>query len=762
LIGAVILGLAGIYFLASRNQNARGRHFQGTLTARYLSRGAVELVRHAVRDYAHPTREPLTQVDPARSFLDLAMTLPSTLKEDVALARAQAGSSDRADDRKLLDRLFGKGLGKLLDQLESSVPGAEVRVYLDFEVSPFPGAPEGYSDPVPKGMTVQVRAEARWGGATREALGSEAVVVYPVASPLMGRFTGNTGFTWHEDGASLSDRLLDSSRPDLPLLADGTLPGAGKLQEAYRDRGWAYPRHQMILPGGGLDGLHHLLWKPEGGRVPIPRSLLFPDLPPTFGADFLIPGDPLHFQRPLLEGLVQGSAGTLSDTIPNLTYPFAALPGVKNYYQEDPDTYPAPEPNETGPGPFGTPLDPSPTFAPGSRARLFAVSALTIDRDRTSQDEDDQMASAGVALPFREAFGYLLPQIPEDLGGYDPSLGPRLPEFPPGSGRGLLENRNQRVDLDDDGVDEFVVPSEVPYATLDTFVNAYSLENLLPDATSFSKVGSRSLDIPVNYLLELSTMTVVKAQERLHELAWGDHLDELKAWEELPYGLHHTDPLHLRGKLPGDTLHWGVVEAEARAQGEAPKFLTQLKEMEVLAASRWMPTAYVFGLAGLEKFFPGGDLRGFRVQVLRDKKDGPSYLKLAKSYHSGVLVADLVEVSAEVAAQGEGELLEVFAQDVVLGAVGESHLMVFAPSTGFYPVSKKAGDPARLRGAVFTDTQASLVLGGSGNPAAQAAKLTQVLNRYKPARMCVSWDARRNPLGAKAHRGYRVAWAGLR
>lgn len=760
LLGAVILGLSSIYFLASRNQNARGRRFQGTVLTRYLSEGAVSLLSHLTRDYAHPTRMPPESVDPTRNLLELSLTPREGLEAAFEKMRRQ-NLSDRGDDRALLDRLLGKGVSDLLEALEATQPGAELLVHVGIAHAPFPDAPEAYRDSIPKILTLQFRAEALYGGARRVATGDETIVVYPLHSPLLGRFPGNAGYTWHESGASFPDEPFDTSRPDQRLVPRGGGVAAGNLAQTYEERGWVYPRHQVIAPGGGPGGLHHLLWLPESGKVPLPRSLIFRNPPDTFSGDFPPPGNPLESQQPLVEGLVQGGSGKI--WIDGLAYPFTGQPPPRSPFEEDPVKYPPLAEHGNAPGPFGSTLDPSPTFAPGSRARVFAVSALTVDRQRTDEDEGQQSGWVGFELPFREAFGYLLPQLPPGPADYDPLEGPGLMETFPGSGLTELENRNRLVDRDGDGIPEYTVPSEIPHDPVQLITSLYSLAALFQDYESFRTVASRVVELPLNYVFHLSTLTAEEAQETLHRVAWSEGgLSEAMAWEELPYGLYHRDRVHTSRGVPEDALHYGSTPEEAQEKGEESGFLEHLGDMERFAASRWMPSLHVYGQKGLEKFFPDGNLRGLRVRVERATEKGASFVSLGGAYKAGWLTAGLIEVSGEIPAQAPGELLEISGNTVVVGDEGVSHLQIHAPSSGFFPAAPKAGEPSKLRGGVYLDTHASGYQVPSGDFEGQAAKVSQVLDAHELGILCTVWDEARDPLGEDAFRGYRISWEGLR
>lgn len=773
ILGAVILGLAGMYYLATKHQTARGHRFKGTLVGRFMAEGAVHLVQHAVRDYAQPSRRPQAALAPTRSLFDLALLPPAAFQE--AVAELHQGARSDPDHRKLLDRLLGDtGLSKTLDALAATVTGAELEVFLDLEASALPDKPDWYADPVPKGVTVNVLAKSRYGGREEVQRGSETFVVYPLGSPVLGRFTGNAGMQFHDPAAGFPANPFDLARPDQPLLGGGDAATPGTLAKTYAGQGWVYPRHQVLEPGGGAFGMHGLLWKPRAGKVPVPRSLIFPDPPPVFTEDYQTPGNPLLLQRPMIEGLVQGLSGPPSDILPMPPYPFGSPPVAAGYYREDPGAYPQPPPQAGGPSPFGSTLDPSPTYAPGSRMRLMALSAVTLDRDQSSSDEDAQRLSVGVELPFREGVAYVLPQAPSDPGEYAaavkpvkfdyPDVLPQIPSDPPGSGFGSLPNKNREVDLDGDGFDETPVASELPFPEIPVFTGLYPAARLFPAYDQYLRFSSRTVDLPLNFVHELATLEVEEAQKRLHQVAWDPaKLRELEAWEELPYGLLHTDPLHTGYKLEdGDLLHAGVLEKEARAAGEPARLLQQLESVERYAGTRWMPEVHVYGQAALQRYFPDGNLRGLRVFVERTEKDGAATLEVGRPYFNGQLSSGLVHVATALPAQGPGDLLEVFGRYLVVGAHGEAHLQFFTPLDGLFAVSKSVQTPAKLRGAAWVGTAAPYAFGLPGNPVVLQQKLAEARSGYVDAPLLAVWDQARDPIGKDAQQGYRIAWTGLR
>lgn len=760
ILGVVILGLALVYEFAARTQNRRGHRYRGTLVARYMSRAAVFLVRHLVRDAADPRQIPGSAPQPTRDFRSLVMSPPSRLER--AVEEVRGGD----DDRVLLRNLFGGDATDLLDQLEESMDGASLTIHVDIEPTAFPGAPEWYADTVSKGVVVTIRAIAQAGGVERRASGTESVVVYPLISPVLGRFPGNTGLQWNESGRAFPAEPFDLARPDLPLLGEQTVT-QGKVQETFADRGWAYPRHQVVDPGGGPWGLHHLLWLPESGKVPVPRSLLFEEPPGPFEGDFPDPFHPGQMQRPLVEGLVLGVSGPPTEAVPGVDYPFSSAPLAASYY-DDPTVYP-PLPSSTGiGGPFGTTLDPSPTYAPGTRLRVYAFGAVTVDRDDRPDDEGAQRASVGFDLPFRETVGYYLPQAPDSAGEYaqavqDPNGPlPRLPEAPPGSGFSTLPNLNHQVDSDGDGTLDTYVYSEAAYPTIVHTRALFDAVELFPEYGDYLPHASRTVDLPAHLAFELSTLPVQEAQERLHELAWDPaKLRAAEDWEELPHGLSHRDPLHALGTEPDDELHWGVLDSEAAAAGDASRFLGELPEIALYAPRRWMPTAYVYGQPGLEKFFPDGDLRGVRVIVVPDTEDGPSSVRLEGPLRGGVLAAGLVEEVDQIPAQPVHSPLEVMARYAVVGAHGGSHLLVHTSVDGLHPVGPADEALAKLRGGAFVGVNMP-ILGPTGPEPELEKALQAALQGKQPKPLGVVWDETHDPIGARANQAYRVAWVGLR
>lgn len=760
ILGVVILGLALVYEFASRTQNRRGHRYRGTLVARYMSRAAVEYVRHLVRNAADPREVPGSGVAPTQGFRALVMAPPSALEK--SLGQMRGGD----DDRVLIGKLFGNDSLDLLEKLEESMMGGSVSVYLDIEPADFPGAPEWYVDKVAKGVLVTVRAVARAGGAERRASGQVSAVVYPLNSPVLGRFPGNTGLQWNEPGRAFPSQPFDLSRPDRALLGEQTV-AQGKVQETYADRGWAYPRHQVVDPGGGPWGLHHLLWRPESGKVPVPRSLLFEEPPGTFEGDFPDPFHPGRMQRPMVEGLVLGVSGEPTSSVPGVDYPFSSPPRNASYY-EDPSVYPN-QPASTGiGGPFGTTLDPSPTYAPGTRMRVYAYGAVTVDRDKQSDDEAAQRASVGFDLPFRETVGYYLPQAPESQGEYAQAVQdvngplPRLPESPPGSGFATMPNLNFQVDRDGDGTLDTYVSSEAAYPTIVHTRALFDAVELFPDFGDYVPHSSRTVDLPVHLAFELSTLDVQEAQERLHELAWDpSKLRAAEAWEELPYGLTHRDPLHGLGTEPDEGLHWGVLDDEAAAAGDQSRFLTQLPEIAAYAPQRWMPTTYVYGQPGLKKFFPDGNLRGVRVVVVPHTEDGPSTVKLSGRWLGGVLAAGLVEEGGLIPPQPVHSPLEVMARYAVVGGNGGSHLLVHTPADGLFPVAPSSEPLAKLRGGAFVGLNQPVL--ATIGPEVELQRALQAARQGKqPAPLGVVWDETHDPIGKNANQAYRVAWAGLR
>lgn len=774
LVGFVILSLAGLYFFVMRQQDVRGRRFQGTLVGRYMAQGAVRYVAHLIRDAASPRERLPGSPEPLAHFRSLARhpasDFPKVLK---AYAPREPGLVSRGDHRGLIEDLFGSGASAPLDALEDEVPGASLYVTMKIEPEEFPERPEWLTDEAQKALRVVITAEASFGNRKEVAETCEHVVVYPLEAPLVSRFTANAGVAWHEDGRPFPEYPFDEDLPDRALFAADAAPEEGGAAAAFADKGWAFPRALNVRPGGGAWGQHHLLWRPEDGEVPLPAPRDLDDQPAAVQDPAPYPGIPDLYQEAWLMGLVQGGAsGFRMVTEPGGRGPFSG--GVHDLRtsgippEEHAELVAAASGGVVGAfGPFGTTLHPSPTYAPGSRAILRAVSAVVVDRDAAGRDEREQEDAVGVSLPKREAVAYLNADAPrEDFdfedarqvrerGGW-PAGFPRVPDE--------VENRNRHPE----GV-EGEVSTEVPWDPVRLDAGFYDPFRLYPDAPTYRRFASRTVHLPLHAVFALANLPVEESQAALHRVAWGsgDALDAMAAYREVPRVLAHRDPVHEKaaagtedGVAVGTAAHYTLPEGADPGDADAAerRFLEDLAEAAVRQETRWQPTAFVWGEAGLRKFFPDGDLRGHRVHVFPEKKGGVAEVTLQDaSWHSGTLVADILVVTASFPARGEGQLLELASPNLFLVAGAETHL---AARGNLFTVATRPDRAVKVRGRVYQGVAPPL--SPVSDPGKVAARVRQLHEDYPHgAALLVVYDGARDPLGPGKQENYRVAWGGL-
>lgn len=783
-MGLVMLGLAGVYLSSMRHQDTRGRRYAGHTAGRHLARGAVEYVRHLVRDASDPQAPGEATVEPGRSFRDLARHPAGALPAAVRALRKRGAILGPRDDRDLLDRLFGPGARDPLDALEAGLPGAALRIELDFSAARFPGAPDWLADSVMKTFVTSVAAEVVCGGAREAARGDETSVVYPLTPPVLGRFTADTGLVWHDPSGGPTEDPLDPARPDVPLFEGSSgIQAPDMLAARFADQGWVYPRTYVLQAGGGVGGQHGLLWTPRDGRSPSPKAGLLTRQPAGRTTSVPHPTEPFVSQLPLVAGVVQGA----TDPDPAANLPPGAELRTRGGISS---TYPAPLAGSaarlTAHPAMGTSLDPSPTFAPGSRAWVFASSAMTVDRDQRSNDETDQRDAVGVDLPRWEGLVYELTPTPADPDAlrqaFDAVARGEAPGMLPGPdpARPFVPNRNVMADTDDDGLPDTPVESEIlRHAAVPIDPAAWTVAQRFDSAQEYAGLASRIVEFPLNYCLSLGQTEPKESQALLQAMAWmpGD-LAKLAAWDEPFRLLEHRDPLHLAG-TEDDRLHYDRrvdEDGEARVRRAKPSsgagavdpgdlpppdLARDISEVEGFVSSRWMPTLEVWGQEDLTKYFPDGDLGGYRVLVGAAVKDEPAYVKLAGDvYRAGLLSSEIVELVGPVPAQGPDRLLEVMAPYLYVAAGGgEKRVALYG---GIRPVQDK--DDARpqlvrIEGGAYTNT--SLIAPASvATEARLRAKLQEIEGRYRPTMLGTRWDPDRDPVGRERHTAYRVAWAG--
>ncbi len=749
-VGVVVLGLAASYLYMARVQDGRGRRYQATLAARFLAEGVRELVLHLVRDAATPKARPGLGGEADSGFRVVARELPSRLPETLGKYGIKESVKDH---RKALDRLFGEGASELVDRLEAEILGASVRLRLGFEIGRFPGAPDWWVDPVAKALEVTVSVEVDQAGFTARTEGATVVVVYPLGAPLVGRFTSNRDWAWHDPKFQLPSRPFAPGRPDGELMEKVGTVEPGSAAKAFADHGWAYPQVVDVLPGGGSLGQHLLLWKPEGGKSPMPEARILLEQPrgAPDGAT-----DPLHpelRQEAFLTGVIQGSG------VP----PIDSWPGgdLRATIYAD-DRHPRTVATHGHHSPFGSGVDPSPTFAPASRMRFEARAALVVDRDRSGSDERAQRYETGIDLPRREGVAYELGTAPGEFellvseferaeaGAPAPRL-PRVPE--------AIENRNLTFS---DGGAPRILASEAPYAELGLDPAEYALGEVFPDPGEYTRLASRWVEVPLQMACRLGALPLEGSQRLLEEMVWGRRgLDEARAWHETPRQLSHRDPLHKVKERPEDALHFDLGPSTGDPAEDDRDFVEALEEAARFRMHRWQPEIFVFGSEDLERYFPDGDLRGYRVRVLPRALDAAAPVKASElGLKGGTLVAEIVELDGTLPVQSEADPLEVGSANLFLS--GGNGAVQVAAMGRLEPLRRRPEDQVEVKGTSYQG-DAPIFQDGFPNQEAVAAAIEEIRKRHAgPASLCTVWDAIRDPIGPKADAGYRVAWVGLR
>lgn len=756
LVGLTILGLGSTYYRFARNQNVRGHRFKGALVTTELSEAVAYHLASLVRIEGDPSRK-IPDAKPGKHALGWLMRLPPSAFEK------EWKTLQRMDEKKLVDTLFDAKASKRIETMVERIPGAQVSYRVEIELGE---TLDGGQDSVPKHALIRLLAQAEYQRIRRQAETYVPIMVYPLATPVLGRFTGNTGHIWHDPKRGIPTKPLDSSKATKPFRADGRAVRPEEWIAKNQDKGWAFPRHQLLNSGTGLFGMEHLLWKAEGGGLHPPLSFLVEPQPETF-LPVVSPRDQFVNQLPLLESVVAGSplGSTETNSVPGIE-PLFPPPYVKaSEFLNDIDRYGMLPVLTNQEHPFGSSMDPSPTFAPGSRLRASFLSAITLDRNEYTSDEDSQTAAVGARLPQREALVSLLPDAPiyddefvrtrenQPRVGTEPVLFPEeADQCIPETGLCQLPNRNLNVDLDGNGSKETLVPTEGKHAPLAFWLPPVNLFRLFPDRESYQREASRVLDLPANYVANLSTLGYAEAQAELRRLSLDpDYLRTVtQEWDLSDFVLTHQDPIHKRGK-ESEQVHLAPTQNE---EGEVRTFMGSLENYLRAPSVRTMPTVYVYGPEKVKKYFPKGDLHGLRVVVLREKEDGPSVFELNRKFHSGMLQADILEVKGPQEAKDPGESLELVAQELILPQNTKHALSFFADTVR--PVG--ARDYVENRGNSFDKVGVPHVF---GDFKANAKELTKRLQNRNSLPLVTVWDPLRDPTHTRKQRGYRMVWGGF-
>lgn len=764
ILGFVILGLGSIYLFLSRTQAARGKRFEGTLVARHLAAGACEFVAHLMRDAADPGAAPGDRSAFGAKFRDLLLLPAPQLRQ-----RVEAFPSLLSQDhRGALDQLLGGQVSPALEGLAADVD-ATVQVWVSVEVGRYPGAPEWLVDSVAKSVRFEVSAEATYGPRSEQVSRCAEFVVYPLLDPLVSRFTSNGGFAFNDPGADISG-AFDPDGPVRPLFSgDEAVDNPDLLETKYANHGWAYPLSLAARPGGDLGGQDYLLWMPEGGRSPVPEPIEFEARPPGLTQPIPEPPDPQAPDPPVLEPLDQ--EGFVTGLVQ-----FTGQPGLDSAWDSGDlvasawgrDGYPTGHMAagfETMAFRFGTSRVPSPTYAPGSRMRLEARSALVVDRDHRGDDERAQRVEVGDALPRREAVAYQLGRTPNSMGELDGVMnggheGGDLPH-PPAE----VPNRNLWADTDGDGEVDTPVRSEEPYPTLRLDRAAYAVPAAFDgQVNAYAAMASRPLELPLSAVHALGSSPVEASHRELFDAAWrSGEVTRFARWAVVPERIDHQDkPREIEKDGPRADQEEGVPGAFGKAHyfrratgdpaEDLARFVRDVGQADEWARWRWHPHVVVEGEEELKEFFPDGDLRGHRVIVVPEDPGRPMMLEVrGERYRGGVLSTNYMNVLEPPPEQEVTHPLTLEGCAVYLhGDQGEVPATVVGGIVPLRPQDGASLDPVLVRGS--TRARRVETLRQFDEEATQNKVGVSLATQY---------DGARNPTGVEAHKTYRVSWVGL-
>jgi hypothetical protein len=636
-VSVVIGALVFAYFQAFKHRDAQVRLASDRAAARFLARGALDVLKAGMREAADPKglANPNLETGPLLEFL---------LADAASIEKRYKQKTDGKDDhRELLEQLLGKPALEPLDKLVEKLPGAKVKLFLTLEPKPYQDWDKVpvLADPVLKTVAISYRAEAYVRKARETFKTREQLTVYSRLPNGISRFTfvGSTevGFlnshrvlaSGEDAGGTLPIVLIHSPedcdpmtenpfelRPGAQKALQTKITGPGDLMKMADDRGMLYmraPRERpallQVASGGTPFGEYHTVYQPQGGKTARPAAQTLPDQPQKMKT----------FRVPYVAPLLPDETFQLQSFVTAAVFGFfAEIDGEESMM--------GPPPQGALPDgcsqikPFGTGTHPSAGLVIGHVNRAMAgLSNIAVDRDDTGKDEADQAAAAGRPLPVRETVdpflrhasaGAYASDLASEGGGSAPS---RLLPFQ------HAVNKNLAPDLDGDGRPDAAVASEVQHPFLPLGSGAWRYGNLFENHDEYARVMSKFVVFPANLSLYLGAQPLERAREVLLNAGFaksgGPPMDD---WVLERFELPHRDTLHtMMDKQKGVPAYLDTRTAT----------IEQLDEVLTKGGRALYPSERTMVVRGQrrfeELFMPGGqmDLQGLKVYVDKEKPD---------------------------------------------------------------------------------------------------------------------------------------------